>query len=268
METKMRIAVLIDGDNAEASLLEAMLSEISKFGKITIKRIYGDWTISNMNSWKEKVNEFAFRPMQKFAYSTGKNSTDTALIIDAMDIIHQKTVDGFCIISSDSDYTGIATRIREEGLYMIGIGRKETPIALVKACETFIYTEILKSPELALINGTDPNEKVFKTKVPKLPGLKIVGHIDLTKFESRITKNPIDPELIENAYKMAADDSGFALASRMKEALNKLDSSFDPRNYGFPTFRKFLEALYPPYEVVCHKDGSTLSIIKREITLK
>jgi len=264
METKMKIAVLIDGDNAEASLLESMISEISKFGKITIKRIYGDWTIQNMNSWKEKVNEFAFRPMQKFAYTKGKNSTDSALIIDAMDIMHQKLVDGFCIISSDSDYTGIATRIREEGLYMMGIGRNDTPNSLVKACENFIYTEILKNSESENKIDLKSEKDNVKTTVPKLAGVKIVGHIDLTKFENKITKRPIDPELIDNAYRMVVDDLGCALASRLKEALNKLDSSFDPRNYGYPTFRKFLEALYPPYKVVCHNDGSTISIIRKE----
>ncbi|MBP7077050.1 MAG: NYN domain-containing protein [Bacteroidales bacterium] len=264
METKMKIAVLIDGDNAEASLVEAMLSEISKFGKITIKRIYGDWTNPHLKSWKDKLNEFAIRPMQKFSYSTGKNSTDSAMIIDAMDILHLKSVDGFCLVSSDSDYTGLAHRIREEGLFIMGIGKSETPVALIKACESFIYTEILKPKETPPTVTEDGDSKFLKTETPKLPGVKVVGQIDLTKFNNKVTNKPMNPDLIESAYRMVADDMGMALASRMKEALIKLDSSFDPRNYGYSSFRKFLEALYPPYEIIVHQDGSTISIIKRD----
>lgn len=264
METKIRIAVLIDGDNAEPSLIEAILSEVSKLGKITIKRVYGDWTQNKMNCWKTIINEFALRPMQKFSYTIGKNSTDSAMIIDAMDILYQKNVEGFCIVSSDSDYTGIANRLREEGMFVMGIGRESTPIALVKACENFIFTEILKN-NLKKEEFEEKNEKsLLKTEVPKLKGPKVVGHIDLSKFENKIIKKPINPNLIDQAYKMVADDMGWALASRLKEALKTLDPSFDPRNYGHATFRKFLEALVPPYEIKFHEDKSTISIIRKE----
>src|ERR1017187_7432092 len=141
-ETKFKMAILIDGDNAEASIIEQMLNETSKFGRVTIKRIYADWTTQHMNSWKNQLNKFAIKPMHKFSYTKGKNSTDSALIIDAMDIMHSKLVDGFCIVSSDSDYTGIANRLREEGLFVMGMGKSHTPEAFVKACENFIYTEI------------------------------------------------------------------------------------------------------------------------------
>src|ERR1035437_4056412 len=142
-----KIAVLIDGDNADANLIDQILNEAGKFGKVTIKRIYADFTSQQMNAWKNQLNVYAIRPIQKFAYTKGKNSTDSALIIDAMDILYSKTVEGFCIVSSDSDYTGIAHRIREEGLFVMGIGKSHTPEAFVKACEKFTYTEILFNKE-------------------------------------------------------------------------------------------------------------------------
>jgi uncharacterized protein (TIGR00288 family) len=157
-ETKFNIAVLIDGDNAQAKFMKEMLEEVSKYGKATIRRIYGDWTSSNMNSWKEIVNHHSVSPIQKFSYTTGKNSTDSSLIIDAMDILHSKSVDGFCIVSSDSDYTGLAKRIREEGLFVMGIGRKTTPIAFVNSCEIFTFSENLVA-ELDVQHRKSPRSK-------------------------------------------------------------------------------------------------------------
>ena len=124
-----KLAVLIDGDNAQASLLPQVLAELNKFGLVTIKRIYGDWTTTNMNSWKEPLHTHAIQPIQQFRYTVGKNATDSAMIIDAMDLLHSGHVDGFCIVSSDSDYTRLATRIREEGLFVVGVGEKKTPRA-------------------------------------------------------------------------------------------------------------------------------------------
>ena len=135
MATENKIAILIDGDNAESTLIEQFISEAGRFGRVTVKRIYGDWTEPQLKNWKEQLNKFAIRPMQKFAYTKAKNSTDTALIIDAMDLLHAKLVDGFCIVSSDSDYTGLAHRIREEGMFIMGFGKSLTPEAFVKACE-------------------------------------------------------------------------------------------------------------------------------------
>ena len=137
------IAVLIDGDNAQAKIIKEIIEEVSKYGKVTIRRIYGDWTTPQMNSWKDILNNYSISPIQKFNYTTGKNSTDSSLIIDAMDILHGRGVQGFCIVSSDSDYTGLAKRIREEGLFVMGIGRKNTPIAFVNSCEIFTFTENL-----------------------------------------------------------------------------------------------------------------------------
>ena len=148
MTTGNKIAILIDGDNAESGLIEQYISEAGRFGRVTVKRIYGDWTDTHMKSWKEQLNSFAVRPMQKFAYTKAKNSTDTALIIDAMDLLHSKLVDGFCIVSSDSDYTGLAHRIREEGMFIMGIGKSHTPEAFVKSCENFTFSEILQPTEI------------------------------------------------------------------------------------------------------------------------
>jgi uncharacterized LabA/DUF88 family protein len=142
-ETKFNLAVLIDGDNAQAKLIKEILEEVSKYGKATIRRIYGDWTTPHMNSWKEIINQYSINPIQKFSYASGKNSTDSALIIDAMDILHSESAEGFCIVSSDSDYTGLAKRIREEGLFVMGIGRKTTPISFVNSCEIFTFSENL-----------------------------------------------------------------------------------------------------------------------------
>lgn len=151
-DSKFNIAVLIDGDNAQASLIKELIAEVSKYGKATIRRIYGDWTSPQMNSWKDILNEYSINPIQKFSYTSGKNSTDSSLIIDAMDILHGKSVDGFCIVSSDSDYTGLAKRIREEGLFVMGIGRKITPIAFVNSCEIFTFTEnLVEVEEIAAI---------------------------------------------------------------------------------------------------------------------
>ncbi|MBK6755031.1 MAG: NYN domain-containing protein [Flavobacteriales bacterium] len=141
------IALLIDGDNAAPKRLRAILEEVSKQGTITIRRIYGDWTTTGMIGWKDLLNANAIQPVQQFAYTKGKNSTDSALIIDAMDILHGELVDAFCIVSSDSDYTRLATRLRESGLFVMGVGEKKTPDAFVKACERFIYVENLDVQE-------------------------------------------------------------------------------------------------------------------------
>jgi len=274
-QTKFKIAILIDGDNVEASIIEQMLNEASKFGRVTIKRIYGDWTSQHMRSWKNQLNRFAIRPMQKFSYTKGKNSTDSALIIDAMDIMHSKLVDGFCLVSSDSDYTGIAHRLREEGFYVMGIGKSYTPEPFVKACENFIYTEILvPSIESSTTNVTKKDKlnqdkekvKKFQIKIPKLPEPEFIEKIDSTSLIiNKITNKPIDITLIDNAFKMIVDDlTGLAFAAQLGSAIRKIDSTFDPRNFGFNSFRKFLEAIKPRYEIVLHDDKSTISVRKKE----
>jgi hypothetical protein len=261
-----KIAVLIDGDNAEAGIIDQILNEAAKFGRVTVKRIYADFTTPQMNGWKEQLNNHAIRPVQKFAYTKGKNSTDTALIIDAMDIMHSKQVDGFCIVSSDSDYTGIAHRIREEGLFVMGIGKSHTPEAFVKACENFTYTEIL-APKESVQHRSSEKQNV---PIARKSGSRTVKQTPETnkpkpELTNLITKKPINIRLVNNAFEMVYDDiTGMALASQLGAALKKIDPTFDIRNYGHSSFRKFLEALKPHFEIVLRddKNGQTI-LVKR-----
>src|SRR3972149_4642630 len=164
---RRKIAILIDGDNAQSSLLPQMLVEAGRHGQVTVRRIYGDWTTNNMNSWKETLNYHAFQPIQQFRYTIGKNATDSAMIIDAMDILHAGVVDGFCLVSSDSDYTRLATRIRETGIFVMGIGEKKTPKPFVNACDVFVYTENLVTPKKAVQQRNTNNQRTKKTKNEK-----------------------------------------------------------------------------------------------------
>lgn len=211
-----KIALLVDGDNAQAKVLEDILEEASKYGKVTIRRVYGDWTTPQMNHWKSLLNEMAFNPIQKFSYTSGKNSTDSALIIDAMDILHAELVDGFCIVSSDSDYTGLAKRIREDGVFVMGIGEQKTPSAFVKSCEIFTYVENLDSKS----ESEDKKEKSAKTK-PK----------------------PVNKKLISRAFDMSINEGDEAYISTLGNNLRKLDPSFDVRTYGCKTLTQFFSKL-------------------------
>lgn len=206
-----RIAILIDGDNAQASLIEQIVVEAGRFGNATIRRIYGDWTSTNMKSWKDTLNSYAFQPFQQFSYSVGKNSTDSAMIIDAMDILHNNLVDGFCLVSSDSDYTRLATRIREAGKLVIGIGKKNTPRAFVSACDVFIYTEILEDREKQKKRAADKQQQTQKM-------------------------TPTEVELVDNINQaiemVGTDDDGWCSLSEVGTALRRIDPGFDPRTYG------------------------------------
>lgn len=241
---KDKIAVLIDGDNAQAKLLDQILEEISKYGKATIRRIYGDWTTPQMNSWKESINQYSFSPIQKFSYTTGKNSTDSSLIIDAMDILHSKTVDGFCIVSSDSDYTGLAKRIREEGIFVMGIGEKKTPQAFVQSCEVFTFSENINPAfeEKELMksdNNPDAQKKVIK-------------------------KQKVDPRFLKKAFNIASGEDDEVYISQVGLALRKLDPTFDPRAFGFRNLTEMFKSL-KQYEVIDNKkDGLNHPLIREK----
>jgi len=223
MEIKSnKIALLVDGDNAQSKMMDLVLEEASKYGKVTIRRVYGDWTTQHMNHWKSQLNEMAFNPIQKFSYTTGKNSTDSALIIDAMDILHADLVDGFCIVSSDSDYTGLAKRIREAGIFVMGIGEQKTPAAFVKSCEIFTYIENLEPKAEA------PEKKEEKKKKEK---------------------SSMSMKLINKAYDMSINESNEAYISTLGINLRKLDPSFDVRTYGCKTLTQFFSKL-PGFVVV------------------
>jgi len=214
---QQKFAVLIDGDNAQASLLTQILAEVSKVGLITIKRIYGDWTTTNMNQWKESLHKHAIQPEQQFRYTTGKNATDSAMIIDAMDLLHSNNVQGFCIVSSDSDYTRLATRIREDGLFVIGVGEKKTPEAFVSACNQFIYSENLAVTQ-------EPQKKEIKRQKQK---------------ESQDSGDPL-PLLIQG-FEMAAKEDEWTYLATMGNSLRQLDSAFDPRTYGHQKLQSLLK---------------------------
>lgn len=211
---QQKFAVLIDGDNAQASLLSQILVEVSKVGLITIKRIYGDWTTTNMNQWKESLHKHAIQPVQQFMYTTGKNATDSAMIIDAMDLLHSNDVQGFCIVSSDSDYTRLATRIREDGLFVIGVGEKKTPGAFVNACNQFIYSENLTV-----------------TQEPKKKGKK--------EEEGQDTSGPLP--LLVQGFEMAAKEDEWTYLATMGISLRQLDPAFDPRTYGHQKLQSLLK---------------------------
>lgn len=253
MKSNFNIAVLIDGDNAQPKILKEMLEEVAKYGKATIRRIYGDWTIPQMQGWKDTLNQHSFNPIQKFAYTSGKNSTDSSLIIDAMDILHERNIDGFCIVSSDSDYTGLAKRIREQGVFVMGIGRKSTPIAFIQSCEIFTFVENIY-PEADLITETvktvrKPTKKVKEAEKPKVESVS-------SKEENKI-------KIIDKAFDISVDEDELAYVSQIGTNLRRIDPSFDTRAFGFKSLTQLFENL-PNYEVV-RKDfnGKSHALIKR-----
>ncbi|MCO5234577.1 MAG: NYN domain-containing protein [Chitinophagales bacterium] len=230
-DKRFNIAVLVDGDNAQAKLLKEIVEEVSKYGKATIRRIYGDWTSTQMNGWKNVINQYSFNPIQKFSYTTGKNSTDSSLIIDAMDILHENNVDGFCIVSSDSDYTGLAKRIREEGMFVMGIGEKKTPEAFVRSCEVFTFTDNLKEMEEEELNDK-PALVTSKSKYSEAQ-------------KKSIQLSSEDARTIHKAYliSLTDEDDDIAYISQIGKNIKKIDPSFDPRSYGYGTLKKLFESL-------------------------
>lgn len=197
-----RLAVLIDADNASASIAKELLEEVAKYGVVTIKRAYGDWTTQNLVGWKGQLHRYAIQPIQQFAYTQGKNSTDSAFIIDAMDLLYAGNVDGFCIVSSDSDFTRLATRLREAGKNVFGLGEQKTPEPFIAACDKFIFLEVLR--RTASAEST--------VQVQGVPELK---------------------ELLSAAVRETVRDNGWSRLSTLGSFLGKTHSSFDPRNYDF-----------------------------------
>ncbi|MDH6253382.1 uncharacterized LabA/DUF88 family protein [Chryseobacterium sp. H1D6B] len=247
-EKKFNIAILIDGDNAQPKLLKETIEEVSKYGKATIRRIYGDWTSQTMNSWKNLINQHSINPIQKFSYTTGKNSTDGALIIDAMDILHSKNVEGFCIVSSDSDYTGLAKRIREEGLFVMGIGEKKTPQSFVQSCDIFTYTENI-TPKIS-------ETKEIKLKADKK--VKVQKEVeDITKqiVKKKSILSEKDSETISKAFDISTDENEIAYISKVGGNIRKIDPSFDTRTYNFATLSKLFENI-DGYEVIRNEVGA------------
>jgi uncharacterized protein (TIGR00288 family) len=223
MENKL--AVLIDGDNIPSAYIKEMMEEIAKYGNPTIKRIYGDWTKPHLNKWKNVLLENAVNPIQQYGYTQGKNATDSAMIIDAMDILYSDKVDGFCLVSSDSDFTKLATRLREAGKNVIGIGEKKTPEPFIVACDKFIYIEILKNKTKEVQNGKISN----KAKQDKKD--------DVDKITPKTIK------LIANTIADVADEEGWAFLGDVGSLLQKKQPNFDSRNYGFQKLTPMINSI-------------------------
>jgi uncharacterized LabA/DUF88 family protein len=232
-----RMAMLIDGDNAQPSLISNMLAEASKYGLVIIRRIYGDWTTANMNGWKDTLQSYAIQPIQQFRYTIGKNATDSAMIIDAMDILYEGGVDGFCLVSSDSDYTRLATRIREKGVFVMGIGKKNTPRAFVNACDVFVFTE-------NLLAETAPAQRQTGSKK--------------SNGGSAVNSDPPPGEalpLLKRAFDLAVQDDGWAFLGVMGSHLRQLDPSFDPRSFGYKQLSALVKAYAKVFDLKMGKKG-------------
>lgn len=224
--SEKRLAVLIDGDNIPSAYVKEMMEEIAKYGNPTIKRIYGDWTKPHLKKWKDMLLTNAITPIQQYAYTTGKNATDSAMIIDAMDILYSGKVDGFCLVSSDSDFTRLATRLREAGMNVIGIGERKTPEPFIVACDRFIYVEILK---------------------PKTTKSVVKGKIEnKNKKEEKDEFEPITAKvkrLIHSTISDVGDDDGWAFLGDVGSLLQKKQPNFDARNYGFQKLTPLIKSI-------------------------
>lgn len=244
-----KLAVLIDADNARANIIEGLLAEIAKFGVASVKRIYGDWTTPNLGQWKTVLLEHSIQPIQQFRYTTGKNATDSAMIIDAMDLLYSETFDGFCIVSSDSDFTRLASRIREEGKSVYGFGEKKTPRPFVTACDRFIYTEIL-----LIADESPPAEnKTSSTAKAEAETKKYSGRITDNKTPTKSPKKYTEQELkqdttlmnlIRQAIEVIADETGMADLSGLGNYISKQSPDFDSRNYGYERLSLLIEAMH------------------------
>ncbi len=210
------LAVIIDADNSQPSIIEGLMEEIAKYGIASVKRIYGDWTDTRLKGWKSHLLGHGIQPMQQFGYTVGKNSTDSAMIIDAMDLLYTGKLDGFCIVSSDSDFTRLALRIRESGLRVYGFGEKKTPKSFLAACDKFIYTENLRKESLK------PPQK--KRPLKKSVGKDVAS--DVAQDESLLT-------IMKNVVEDTADDSGWSYLTHIRQTIANRHPDFDPRNYGY-----------------------------------
>jgi hypothetical protein len=221
-----RLAVLIDADNTAPKIADLLLAEIAKYGVASVKRAYGDWTRPNLNGWKDSLNRQAIRPIQQFAYTTGKNATDGAMIIDAMDLLYAGRFDGFCLVTSDSDFTGLASRLREAGVTVYGFGERRTPQALVSACDRFIYLDVLREPEGA---ANDP-DVVATSPVKRMGAKELRGDAKLMN-------------LVRAGIDAGSDDSGWANLGAVGSHIANQASDFDPRNWGYAKLLDLITAI-------------------------
>lgn len=235
---ELKLAVLIDADNVPYSNVKGMMEEITKYGTPTTKRIYADWTRPNANGWKNVLLEHAITPIQQYSYTSGKNSSDSALIIDAMDLLYSGKLDGFCIVSSDSDFTRLATRLRESGMKVIGIGEQKTPKPFISACDRFIFLEVI-----------DGAVKKKPAKKNNEPDSKKTVEKDVAKITEKTPQKPLNKideptiELIESTIDDIADDDGWAFLGDVGNLIVKKKPEFDPRNYGFVKLTPMMKSM-------------------------
>ena len=247
-------AVLIDADNAPAAIVEGLFEEIAKYGVASVKRIYGDWTQPNLGSWKKVLLDHSIQPIQQFAYTKGKNATDSSLIIDAMDLMYTRRFDGVCLVSSDSDFTRLAQRLREEGLTVYGFGERKTPDAFVQACDKFIYVEVLRSEVPAPPAPPSPPKPAKKTARPaaKKPATQAEPTAAPAVESGRHESLPLKP--IRQAIEDASDDQGWAFLGSVGSYLNKVRPDFDTRLYGHKKLSDLVKA-HPRHFTVEERGG-------------
>lgn len=248
---ELKLSVLIDADNVPYSNVKGLMEEIAKYGTPTTKRIYADWTKPNASGWKSVLLEHAITPIQQYSYTTGKNSSDSALIIDAMDLLYSDKVDGFCIVSSDSDFTRLAIRLRESGMKVIGIGEKKTPNAFIVACDRFIYIEVLEGAVKKTRRVSESNA----AKTPKATALPNTKKAKAKEVEKEVEKEVVSKidiktiELIEATLEAIGDDDGWAFLGDVGNLIVKNKPEFDPRNYGFAKLTPMLKSLSDILEI-------------------
>ena len=263
-EPTLKLAVLIDADNAQATIIEGLLAEIATFGEATVKRIYGDFTAPESTQWKKVLQTYAIKPMQQFAYTTGKNATDSTLIIDAMDLLYTRRFDGFCLVSSDSDFTGLALRIREEGLTVLGFGEQKTPEAFRNACHKFIFTEVLRSVTLQKTDTTTLPLFVTPTAPPVSPPSG-------EAVSSQKAAAPTLPKkfILKALGSTQYDDAGWVNLGAFGNYLTKIKPDFDPRLYGFNKLSEVGKSMRDVLEIEERKTTGTTAkalYIRRRIT--
>lgn len=231
IDTDKKIAVLIDAENASHKVLGAVLTELSKHGHIIVKKAYGDWSSKHLVNWKQPLNDLAINPVQQFSYTQGKNSSDAAMIIDAMDLLYTGSITAFALVTSDSDFTKLASRLKESQIYVFGVGETKTPKAFRSACDDFILTELLETPD----EDAPPAKKTAKKAAKKAAGS--TGKQQTLKQDTKLVN------ILRDAVDETADDDGWARASTCGSLIKRQYSDFDPRNYGFKTFPSLYEGI-------------------------
>ncbi|MBN6150683.1 NYN domain-containing protein [Xanthomonas sp. AmX2] len=260
-----RLAVLIDADNAQPSVIEGLLAEVAKYGVASVKRIYGDFTSTRMTQWKQALLKHSISPVQQFAYTSGKNATDSSLIIDAMDLLYTGRFDGFCLVSSDSDFTRLAQRLREEGPTVYGFGERKTPDAFVQACDKFIYTEVLRSeaasaepskpavaapaPAKAAANKGGKKPQSAAAAKPEAPVVPAAAPPAAAGTDAKPAPLSAPLKLLRQAIEEASDDQGWAGLGSVGSYLNKVRPDFDPRLYGHKKLSDLLRRLSAQFEI-------------------